>query len=49
MTLQLPSVLDASSDERVDIWDHGIGRENLLNLVGDWKENRVYSIGEKTS
>ncbi len=51
MTLQLPFLLDASSDRRVSIWDHGFANrgKNLLNLVKDWGENYAYLISEKIS
>ncbi len=31
------------------IWDYGFDEENFFNLVRNWGENCVYSIGEKTT
>ncbi len=37
-----------SSDKCVSIWDQDFAdrENNLLNLVEDWKGNRMYSISE---
>ncbi len=49
MILQLPSLLNASFDKRIDVWGYGFGIENFLNPVEDWVGNHVYLISEKSS
>ena len=49
MTLQLPSLLDVSSDKYISIWNYGLGKKNPLNPVGNKRKNYVCLIDEKTS
>ena len=49
MILQLPFFLDASSNKRVTFEIIALVGKNLLNLVGNWEKNHVYSINEKIS
>ncbi len=43
MTLQLPFLLDASFDKRIVFKIMVLIENNLLNLVGNWKKNRMFN------
>ena len=48
ITLQLLFLFDTSFDKYISIWDYGFGGKNILNLMEDWKGNRMCLICEKT-
>ena len=49
MILQLPFLLDASSNKHVAFEIIALVAKNLPNPVKNQEKNRVYSISEKTS